>query len=558
MLKTPLPNPIKAIFLFLSSLITGIIHSQPDVGYQPFIGASEGLSSPIELASAPGDATGRLFIVEKSGVIKIWNGSQLLGTPFLDMSDEVLDDGGERGLLSMAFHPQYQSNGFFFVYYNSNNGNIAVARYQVSSNPNVAEPTPNPASPLISIAKPYSNHNGGHLQFRPGGGTNYLYFATGDGGSGDDPENNAQDPNSYLGKMIRINVDATPYTPEIWATGLRNPFRWSFDRTTGDIWIGDVGQNLKEEINFRASGTSGANYGWVCMEGTLNNASAAPGEADCSGAGSTVTPVLDYDIPSKGRSVIGGYVYRGNEFADLRGYYIATDYFSGRIWLIRSTGVGWEITEKTGFPTGVAAISEAANGALYAVDMNSNIVYKIVTPIVTPLNLISFSGTPMAGYNELKWITESEEALDKYTIEYSTDGVRYATAGEVLSGNNANRHIYTYRHTIVNTTTIYYRLKISEVDGTFEFSPVISIGPDTKTGIKVYPTSVTNGKVNIISWQPVERVVVTNTNGLQVFSREMSGTTGYFTIEVPSLQKGIYIIRVAGKDFQKTEKIVIQ
>ena len=556
-MKTPSPSLIKATFLFLSFLIISITHSQPDVSYQPLIGASEGLSKPIELTSAPGDATGRLFIVEKAGRIRIWNGSNLLPNPFLDISDLVLDDG-ESGLLSMAFHPQYQSNGFFFVYYNNNDGDITISRYHVSSNPNVAESTANPATPLITISKPFSNHNGGHLQFRPGGGTNYLYFATGDGGGGDDPDNNAQNPNSYLGKMIRINVDAAPYTPEIWATGLRNPFRWSFDRTTGDIWIGDVGQSLKEEINFRAGGTSGANYGWVCMEGTLNNAYAAPDDADCSAAGSTVAPVLDYDIPVKGRSVIGGFVYRGNEFPGLRGYYLATDFFSGRLWLIRSTGSGWDVSEKTGLPTGIASISETANGALYAVSFTANMVYKIVTPIVTPLNLISFSGVPLNGYNELKWITEFEESMDKYIIEYSIDGIRYSTAGEVISVNNTSRHTYTFQHTIVNNTTIYYRLKMSESDGTFEYSPVVSIGPDAKAELKIYPTAITNGKVNILSWKPVERVIVTNSTGLQILSRQMNGITGYFTIEVPSLQKGVYIIRVSGKDFQKTEKIVIQ
>ncbi len=557
MQKLALSNLRKATVFVFFCFIRLAIHGQPDVSYQPIIGGTEGLNRPIELATAPGDASGRLFIAEKSGIIKIWNGSQLLGTPFLDISDEVLDDG-ERGLLSMAFHPQYQSNGFFFVYYNNNDGDITVARYRVSSNPNVAEPAANPTTPLITISKTYSNHNGGHLQFRPGGGTNYLYFATGDGGTGNDTENNAQNPNSYLGKMIRINVDATPYTPEIWASGLRNPFRWSFDRSTGDIWIGDVGESTKEEINFRQGGTSGANYGWVCMEGTVSNAYAAPDDADCSQSGSSVLPVMDYDIGGRGRSVIGGYVYRGSEFASLRGYYLATDYFSGRLWLIRSTGPGWEITEKTGFPTGVASISEAANGALYAVDMNSNMVFKIVTPIVTPLNLISFSGAPANGFNELKWITESEESMDKYVVEYSTDGLRYSVAGEVVSRNIAVRSVYTFQHSIVNTTTIYYRLKLSGLNGEFEYSPVISIGADTKTEMKIYPTSITNGKINIISKQPVERITISNTTGVQVVAKELNGTSGYFTLDLPVLQKGIYIIRVAGKDFQKTEKIVIQ
>jgi len=552
-----LRNPVKATFLtFCFLFITTFSHSQPDVSYETFISSSEGLSLPIELVSAPGDGTGRLFIVEKAGIIKIWNGSNLLPAPFLDISSLVADDG-ERGLLSMAFHPSYQSNGFFFLYYNSNDGNITIARYHVSANPNVAEPAADPAIPLISIPKNFTNHNGAHLQFRTEGTANYLYFATGDGGSSNDPDNNAQNPNSYLGKMIRINVDAPPYNPEIWAMGLRNPFRWSFDRNTGDIWIGDVGQNAKEEINFRPLGTSGANYGWACVEGTKNNVH-APDDADCDTVRAIdVLPVIDYNNPAEGRSVIGGYVYRGSEFPGLQGYYLATDFYSGRLWLIRPSGAGWDISVKTGLPAGIASISEAADGTLYAVSLTGNSIYKIVIPLVTPLNLISFSGTPMNGYNELKWITESEENMDKYIVEYSTDGISYSTAGEVVSANNASRSVYLYRHTTVNTTNVYYRLKMSELNGTHKYSPVITIGPDKETGVKIFPTSITNGRVNIISWQPVERVTITNTIGIQLFSKEMNRATGYFNIPIPALQKGLYIIRVSGKDFQQTEKVVV-
>jgi hypothetical protein len=148
--------------------------------------------------------------------------------------------------------------------------------------------------------------------------------------------------------------------------------------------------------------------------------------------------------------------------------------------------------------------------------------------------------------------------MDKYIGEYSTDGSTYSSVGEVLSDNEVNRKIYTYRHATFNTTTVYYRLKMSELDGTYEYSPVISIGADTKTGIKIYPTAITNGLVNIISWQPVQRVSITNTTGLQLLSKEMNGATGYFNVSLPVLQKGIYFIRVSGKDFQKTEKIFIQ
>jgi glucose/arabinose dehydrogenase len=555
MLRKILRSLIKGtlfFFFFLFAINVSQAQPAPNVSYQAFISA--GLSSPIEVASPPGDATGRLFILEKAGRIRIWNGSNLLPEPFLDIADVVRNDG-EQGMLSMAFHPQYQSNGYFFVYYINHDQAITIERYQVSSDPDEASPV---ATPILVIPKTNGNHNGGHLQFRTQGGVNYLYFATGDGG--EDPNENAQDPGSYLGKMIRINVDAAPYTPEIWAMGLRNPFRWSFDRNTGDIWIGDVGQYLKEEINFLPLGTAGANYGWPCVEGA-DNYSEFPAGLNCGQVRSSdVVPVLAYDNPDDGRSVIGGYVYRGNEFPSLQGYYIATDFYTGNLWLIKRVGSAWEITKRENFPTAVASISEAANGELYAVSLGGNIVYKIVTPLDAPLplNLISFSGEPMSGYNELKWITESEENMDKYILQYSTDGVNYSTAGEVSSANDPNRKIYTYRHNTVNTKTVYYRLKMTELGGTYEYSPVISIGADTNTGIKIYPTSVNNGLVNIISWQPVERISITSTTGIQLLSKEMNGTSGYFTITLPALQKGIYIIRVAGKDFQKTEKIVIQ
>src|SRR5205085_5643708 len=165
-----------------------------------------GLTSPIEVHTAPGDATNRLFIVEKAGIIRIWNGTSLLPVPFLDITGIVIDND-ERGLLSMAFHPQYQTNGFFYVYYNDNSGNLTISRYHVSSNPNVAESAANPVTPLVSLPKPFENHNGGHIQFKPEGGINYLYVATGDGGDGNDPQNNSQRPTSRLGKFIRINAD---------------------------------------------------------------------------------------------------------------------------------------------------------------------------------------------------------------------------------------------------------------------------------------------------------------------------------------------------------------
>ncbi|RYZ25445.1 MAG: sugar dehydrogenase, partial [Sphingobacteriales bacterium] len=261
--------PLRPVWLFFLFILTATAsYSQPDIGYMELIEPTDGLSQPIELVSAPGDPAGRLFIVQKTGQIRIWTGTALLPTPFLDISG-LVEDNGEQGLLSMAFHPQYASNGYFYVYYSANNGNITVARYQVSGNPDIANPVATPAAPWVSIAKPFDNHNGGHLQFRVEGGVPYLYFATGDGGSGNDPFNNAQNPASLLGKMLRINVDAPSPTVESWGRGLRNPFRWSFDRSTGDIWIADVGQGTREEIDFLPAATINPNFGWPCREGDL-------------------------------------------------------------------------------------------------------------------------------------------------------------------------------------------------------------------------------------------------------------------------------------------------
>jgi glucose/arabinose dehydrogenase len=541
-------------------LFSTTIYAQPTIGYQPVI--SSGISGPIEVLSAPGDATGRLFIVEKSGVIRIWDGATILGTPFLNISG-IVEDAGEQGLLSMAFHPQYQTNGFFFVYYSSEPaGNITVARYQVSGNPNVAISTPNPLTPLVDISKDFDNHNGGHLQFRVEGGTNYLYFATGDGGDANDPDRNSQNQASLLGKMLRLNVDAaTPIPIETWAWGLRNPFRWSFDRATGDMWIGDVGQGLREEVSYRAAGTFGANYGWPCFEGTLTN---APGQSgsQCDTVNTVdVLPIFEYNNPPVGStSVVGGYVYRGTEYPSLEGYYITVDFYSGQLWLIRSNGAGgWIISgPQSGLPSNISSISETSDGStLYAVSLTGNIIYKIVPAIATPVTLTHFSGNVLTGYNELKWTTAAESNIEKYIVEYSSNGRDYLSAGEAIA-RHPNGGTYTLNHRIINTTTMFYRLRIVEMDGRYTYSAVISLGKTNGSPLIVYPTVINNNILNIVSAEPIAQLDLYSTDGRRVFARNVNGQTGYFSVPLPSLTKGIYFLRLAGRDFQKTEKIIIQ
>jgi len=292
---------------------------------------ASGFSSPLYLTAPTGDP--RLFVVEQTGKIRIVQGGTVLPTPFIDLSAKI-SAGGERGLLSMAFHPDYAHNGFFYVDYPDLHGDTRVERYHVSANPAQADPAS--AQLVLTVAQPYANHNGGLVMFGPDG---YLYVALGDGGSGGDPQGNGQNQAALLGKILRLNVNgAAPYTippnnpfvgqtgkrPEIWITGVRNPWRFSFDREAGLLYLADVGQNEWEEVNVTPAATGGLNFGWNLMEATH-----CYGGSGCSTQGLT-QPVLEYSH-ADGCSITGGYVYRGSAIPGLRGHYFYSDYCNG--WL---------------------------------------------------------------------------------------------------------------------------------------------------------------------------------------------------------------------------------
>ena len=300
--------------------------------WQPVI---QGLDSPVALID-PGDDSGRLFIVQQSGVIRIWQDDQVLPEPFLDISSQVTF-GGERGLLGLDFHPDFPLNNAFFINYTDEAGNTVIARYEVSlDNPDLANP--DSAQVLFHIDQPYQNHNGGEVLFGPDG---YLYLGLGDGGSAGDPHNNAQSLNTLLGKILRVDVDSgDPYAippdnpfasgqgmPEIWAYGLRNPWRFSFDSATGDLYIGDVGQNQWEEIDYVPAGSpAGMNFGWNYFEGTHPYSRNRP-PADLA----FVMPIAEYSH-QEGCSVTGGVVYRGQDLPEWQGVYLYADYCSGSVW----------------------------------------------------------------------------------------------------------------------------------------------------------------------------------------------------------------------------------
>ena len=350
---------------------------------------ASGLDDPIFLAAAPGDAA-RLFVLEQiSARVLIVRDEAVSGTPFLDINEKVSDDGGERGLFSLAFHPDYSENGLFFVCYSDNDGATVIERYQVSGNPDVADPES--GSVILTVPQPFPNHNGGMIAFSPVDG--FLYAGLGDGGSANDPEENGQDTSVLLGKMLRIDVDGgEPYAipasnpfvgdanfaPEIWAYGLRNPWRFSFDRETGDLYIGDVGQDSREEIDFQAfESPGGENYGWNIAEGFACRG----GEGTCGTDEGFTPPIHDY-AQFLARSVTGGYVYRGSAMPDEVGNYFFSDYVSGRVWSFRRDGTGIsDLQDRTSDFGGVQAIAsfgEDANGELYAISISSGEVFQLV------------------------------------------------------------------------------------------------------------------------------------------------------------------------------------
>jgi glucose/arabinose dehydrogenase len=336
------------------------------------------------MTAPPGDRT-RLFIVEQHGTIKLFdvsNGS-LLSTPFLDLSGAVTS-GGERGLLGMAFDPDYQINGRFYVYYTDTNGDLVIARYRAStSNANVADPSS--AVMLRTIAHPtFSNHNGGMLAFGPDG---CLYAGTGDGGGSGDPNNNAQNTTSLLGKILRLdpgtgnacaNVIPNPFagaggTAEVWSVGLRNPWRFSFDRQTGDLYIGDVGQNAREEVNVALAPQAGrqSNYGWRVMEGVL----CFNPSSNCD-PGGLILPVLDYPQTGGACSIIGGYVYRGTVIPSLQGTYFYADLCAGFVRSFRYRN--GQVTDQLEWPSlspgpSITSFGEDAQGELYIMTLNGGL-----------------------------------------------------------------------------------------------------------------------------------------------------------------------------------------
>ncbi|MFZ0545833.1 MAG: PQQ-dependent sugar dehydrogenase [Candidatus Promineifilaceae bacterium] len=345
----------------------------------------------------------RLFVLERSGKIYIVQDGQRLPTPFLDIHDLVdSQDNWEQGLLGLAFHPDFENNGFFFVNYINQESNSHISRFKVSDvNPNEADP--NSEVVVLEVEQPTVIHNGGALAFGPDG---YLYASFGDGGWLSDPQNQAQNTHLLLGKLLRLDVstgDTAPYytvpadnpfvgdpstADEIWALGFRNPWRISFDRETDDLYIGDVGNFRMEEVDYQEAGDPGGeNYGWRCYEGIL-----AFIQDGCKPISEYTFPIHAYE-QEPGCAVTGGYVYRGSEYPFLNGYYVFTDLCSGELWTLKQDGAGnWNAVLRGKAEANISSFGEGFNGKLYAVDYTYGHLYKVTAE---PIENLSFSPSAM-------------------------------------------------------------------------------------------------------------------------------------------------------------------
>jgi len=544
--------------LFGLMLFSQTFFAQPDLVFSQVTD----VDNAVDITGA-GDNSGRLFIVDQSGIIRIFdqNTNTLIGTNYLDITGQVLH-GGERGLLGLTFHPNFESNGYFYVnYIHDLSGDTRISRFTAAS-PTTNGPV-NAGTELIilTIDQPGStNHKAGDLSFGPDG---YLYIAVGDGGGSGDTDNRAQNPADLLGKMLRIDVDnpdvgfnygippdnpfvgVPTYREEIWSVGVRNPWRFSFDRLTGDMYIADVGQGAWEEVNFEPAGTGGRNYGWRCYEGnhTYNTAGCLP-------ASNYTFPVFEYDHSATGgRSITGGFVYRGTDVPSLYGWYVLTDYVSGNFWLLRYNGSAWVSDFQPDVPIdNITAFGEDDNGELYATRLSGPIYKVTATPL--PIELLTFKGTLKEGRVRLNWSTATERNGAHFEIERKTEGAGFERIGQVTAaGESTSEQQYSFEDLFAASGENVYRLKMVDRDQRFKYSPAVSIRMQESADWQLSPNPAT-GKVSLLldmaGEMPSLYLTITNAQGKEVMSLNERNPVLPYSKEfsVAHLPAGVYFCRL--------------
>jgi hypothetical protein len=535
------------------------LFAQPKLN--PVLFAS-GFSDPVGIVNA-GDV--RLFIIQQRGLIRIVNlAGEVYENPFLDLSGAVSQSGFERGLLGLAFHPDFTDNGYFYVNYTrESDGSTVVSRFSVDAgNPDQANRESEVL--ILTVEQPFSNHNGGQLLF---GHDGYLYIALGDGGNAGDPGNNAQNPKTFLGKMLRIDVNAddnSAYTippdnpfvgdenvlDEIWALGLRNPWRNSFDRYTGDFWIADVGQGQREEINFQmANSNGGENYGWRCYEGNLSFNSEG-----CAGEEHYVFPVFDYSHEGSGcsGSVTGGYVYRGAMYNGMYGIFIFADFCTGKLYQITPTQEGFEGLHAGNLkPTEISSFGEDTYGEIYLSMKNAGEIYRITeTEDCNPVAIIMDVDTNLELASGTSIIIQ---AFFNPELDYQWNRNNEPLAGET-------------QHELEITEEGDYQVHVKNpVTGCTNISEPVKVTALTTAAIrkelehiKVYPNPAKDIlHIDGLPRDGIIQVGLFDSKGIGVYSiKTITGNA--LTIHVGRIPSGLYHLRIISQTDVFQKKVLIK
>ena len=533
------------------------INAQPTISLQSF---STGYTKPVGFINC-GDS--RNFVIQQNGYVYICDSNGVKNTnPYLNIASKVNQTGNERGLLGMAFDPNYATNGYFYINYTAATafggysiGSTVIARYQVSANPNKADST----SEVIVLRawQPYTNHNGGSLQFGTDG---FLYIGLGDGGSGGDPENRAQNGDSLLGKILRIDVSSLPYTiptsnpyatgtsprPEIWAMGIRNPWKFSFDKLNGDFYIGDVGQNAQEEVDYEPVGSAGGfNYGWRCKEGTA--------DYDLSGgcSGSYTAPIFTYPHAIGAEcSITGGYVYRGSRYPSIYGYYICADYCSGRMYYIKkNTGPGFTsgiLTVLNSFTNNITSYGQDKNGELFLCAHAQGTIYRLIDTVSCSANA-AITNTPTPGNAFL--IDCDVDTL--YALAGTGYSYQWKKNGADLIGENNS-----YLLIPGNTNAGFYQVESTISPTCKDLSDSIQVVicenindiESNNIQLVVYPNPTNS--VSHIQWMSEVNkyydLSLYQVDGKKVYQVTIPGTGGLRvqSMDMQTLEKGMYILEI--------------
>lgn len=547
--------------------------AQPTLSFAPMSLSGPGLSQPLGIVNA-GDGSNRLFIVEKRGTVRIIQNNTVLQDFFLDIEDDVMNSG-ERGLLGLAFHPQFPASPYIYVNYVID-GTITnrISRFTLNpGNPNDIDESTEQI--LIEQTGIQSNHKAGDLAFGLDG---YLYIGMGDGGGGGDPGNTGQNIETLLGKMLRIDVNTTapplnygippdnPYVgmagrDEIWAIGMRNPWRISFDRATGDFWIADVGQNLWEEVNMVPAGTTGEiNFGWKCLEGTHNYA-----PEHCPGGTEFTMPVYEYPHSCNpcpngyGASISGGYVYRGSDDPVLQGFYVFADYLSNYLWMIRPTGsnpptIEAYVQDGTGLVSQIVTFGEDEEGELYASNLGGTI-YAVSASGSLPIQWGNVTATKTDEGNKIKWTLFESTGLDRFEIQRSLQPgfENPSMVKEVMPIENENS--YTYTDPFIHPSAVYYRIAALMQDGSTEYSPFRRIFSEpVSQPTLVYEQSSHNWRVYLpIEWRNGDATLY-DLQGKEVYIQQI-GSDQHLDLNLPAIP-GSYFIKIEGEMGAWSEQVV--